>query len=148
MNDTEKLINYEPGNGSCLITHTSLGHYNIYKMRICLYTGPWVKLKYSLCKVHSSILVIYFATLEIFIWSGFQYTFVGEKYVWKEIDQKNQNYNLIQVIISFIIFIDLFPVSWYTHSVYSSYFMLSWVLIMKFSYNYEDAKLQEKSVQV
>lgn len=66
-----------------------------------------------------------FSTLEVFIWSGFQYTFVEEKYVWKEIDQKNQNYNLIQVIISFIIFMKSFFQSPGIHSVYSSYFMLS-----------------------
>lgn len=89
-----------------------------------------------------------FATLELFLWGGFQYTFGEEKYVWKEIDHKNQNYNMIQVIISFIIFIDLFLVSWYTHSVYTAYFVLSWVLIMKFSFNYEDEKLQEKSAQM
>lgn len=83
------------------------------------------------------------ATLELFIWDGFQYALVEEKYIWKETDHKNQNCNLIQVIISFIIFIDLFPVYQHIHSVYASYFMPWWVLIMKFSFNDGDAKLWE-----
>lgn len=60
---------------------------NIHKMEIYLYRNIWswniVYVEYIL-----AFWSLVFATLELYEWSGFQYTFGEEKYVWKEIDHK------------------------------------------------------------